>query len=177
MPDYSEAALVPSLGMYAEPYATVWPDLSAQLAQLYTDQTSNMPWLPAGWLDQVLALHGQNGNILVPAPAIYMGKALPFLQTQDAIDFWNTFNQRAASVISQYAADQQAQGAAELQQLYDDAAFWNEGFGASMIAAQQNLRAAGGAIADGAKALTTPIGMTTVLAGLGLVAFLVLRKR
>ena len=192
MADYSQAALVPTLGMYALPYATVWPDLAVKLAALYKDQLQYMPWLPASWYGNVMALHGQNGYILIPAPAIYNGQALPFLTTPDQITFWQSLNSQAESIISQYAAQQQAAGAAQLQDLYDDAAYWNTGFGASMITGQQsayhiadaagNVVNAAGSIAQAAGkvaafSLSSPtMVLLTVGLGVGIFAYLKLRK-
>jgi hypothetical protein len=191
-PPYDQATLIPSLGMYALPYATVWPDLATQLLALYRDQVQYMPWLPAGWYDSVAALHGQNGYILIPGPAIYSGSPLPFLTTPDQVSFWTSFNQAAASIISQYAAGQQAAGAAALQQLYANAAFWNTGFGATMINAQQsayniadaagNVVSAAGNIAKAAGkvasfSLSSPtMVIITALGGLGLFLYLKTRK-
>ena len=160
-PPYDQATLIPAYGMYALPYATVWPDLATQLGQLYQSQLQFMPWLPAGWLDGVMALHGQNGYILVPGPAIYMGQPLPFLTTPDQIAFWTSLNQQAAAIISQYAAGQQAAGAAQLQALYANSAFWNTGFGASLITAQQSAYN----VADAAGNVVTAAGNIAKAAG------------
>jgi hypothetical protein len=189
---YDQATLIPTLGMYALPYATVWPDLATQLATLYQGNLQFMPWLPAGWYDSVMALHGQNGYILIPGPAIYNGQPLPFLQTPDQIAFWTSLNQQAASVISQYAAGQQAAGAAQLAQLSANAAFWNTGFGASLINAQQtaynvadaagnvvtaagNIAKAAGKVASFSLSSPTMVLLTAGL-GVGLFMFLKLRK-
>jgi hypothetical protein len=191
-PPYDQASLIPTLGMYALPYATVWPDLAVQLGALYKDQLQFMPWLPSGWYDNVMALHGQNGYVLIPGPAIYNGAPLPFLQTQDQINFWAGLNQAAASIISQYAAGQQAAGAAQLQQLYANAAFWNTGFGATMINAQQaaynvadaagNVVKAAGNVAKGAGSIfglltgSPTMVMVTAVAGLGIFLALKFKK-
>ena len=191
-PPYDQATLIPSVGMYALPYATVWPDLATQLLALYRDQVQYMPWLPPGWYDTVSALHGQNGYVLIPAPAVYSGSPLPFLTTPDQQAFWQSFSQQAASIISQYAAGQQAAGAAQLAQLYANAAFWNTGFGATMINAQQaaynvadaagNVVKAAGNVAKGASSIfgfltgSPTMVMVTAVGALGLFLALKFKK-
>jgi hypothetical protein len=191
-PPYDQASLIPTLGMYALPYATVWPDLATQLLQLYQGQLQFMPWLPAGWFDSVQALHGQNGYILIPAPAIYNGAPLPILTTPDQVAFWTTLNQQAESIIGNYAAGQQAAGAAQLAQLYANSAFWNTGFGATMINAQQaayNVADAAGNVVNAAGNIAKAAGkvasfslsspsmvLVTAAVGVGLFVWLKLRK-
>jgi hypothetical protein len=144
---------IPGIAMYPMPYATVWPELATQLAELYK-KAANIPWIPSTWLPTVLSLNGKNGQILVPAPTTISGDlvGVSWIQSAEQKAWWNDFNKRANAVISAYAAQKQEEGRAELERLYADAEFWNTGFGATLIDAQANLREAGknivGAVAN-----------------------------
>lgn len=128
-----------SIGMYTLPYATAWPDLAPQLARIYTDKASGIPWLPAGWLNQVLAVNGANGNVLVPLP-VAGANTVPFVQSADQKVWWNDFAAQVQAAVGQFAAQKQQDGQAALDALYANSDFWNTGFGATMIDIQQNIR-------------------------------------
>ncbi len=164
--DYSEAALVPTLGMYALPYASTWPELSDQLARMYQDRARDIAWLPSDWLELVLGLHGRNSEVLIPAPSNTSGVgAISFLKTPEQKAWWDDFAHRAEVIVSNYAAGQAALGRQQLDQLYADAAFWNTGVGASLIGFQQ----AAYSVADAAKAIASnPFKSIATVAGLGI---------
>lgn len=183
--DYSQGTLIPAYGMYALPYATVYPDLSDQLGQLYTDRASQISWLPANWLNNVMALHGQNGMVLIPAPASSSTPGftpIPWLDTSDKIAWWNQFNATAEAAIQAYAANQSAQGAILMQQAYDDSAFWTEAYNIATVLALPVTVAKGVAagVADaGSWFNKLGTGGTTalVLGAAGLVGWFMLRKK
>lgn len=182
MADYSEATLIPAYGMYAEPYATVYPDLSDSLATMYANQVALINWLPANWLSNVMALHGQNGEILIPAPA-GVTPPIPWLDTADKIAWWNQFNQMAEAAIQAYAADQAAQGALLMQQAADDIAFWDEAYNIATVAALPVTVAKGAlnVVADIGKGVNALGGSTNtflVIGGLAaLGAYLYFKKK
>ena len=125
--DFSQANLIPRFGMYALPYATVYPDLAAQLAALYRDRAGQIPWLPAGWLAGVLSYHAdESGNVLVPAMSV--GIATDWLDTPDKRLWWGQFTARANAVIVRYAAAQAAAGRRELDRLYAASEFWDTAY-------------------------------------------------
>ena len=182
-PDYSIATLVPAYGMYSEPYATVYPDLSDQLGQIYTDKASQINWLPANWLTNVMALHGQNGMVLIPAPA-GVTPPIPWLDSQNKIEWWNQFNQTAEQAIIAYSTNQSAQGAVLMQQAYDNAAFWDEAYNIATVAAlpvtvARNVAAGVAAIGAGVNKLGGATTTALILGGVGLlvVGYIALRKK
>lgn len=175
MADYSEATLIPTYGMYALPYATTYPDLATQLTQLYQERAAQIDWLPPGWLDGVMSLHNQNGEILVPASGTVQ-PPIPWLYTSDQIQWWTDFNTRANAIIQAYAADQSAQGAILLAQLYADSAFWNEAYAiatflATPVTVATDLASTATSIASAAASATrtlasNPITSTLLVLGL-----------
>lgn len=185
MADYSEAFLIPTYGMYALPYANVYPDLATQLTQLYQERTAQIDWLPAGWLDGVLSLHNQNGEVLVPAPGT-VSPPIPWLYTSDQVNWWTDFNQRANAIIQAYAADQSAQGAQLLAALYADSAFWDTAYNiatflATPVTVAQNVASAVASVAATAagvaRTLTSSTGAVVALGAAGLAAWWFLRKK
>jgi hypothetical protein len=113
--------------MYALPYATTWPELSAQLLNLYDERASPIPWLPPMWIDYVHSLHGAEGQVLVPAPA-NVTPGIPWLDTPEKKAWWNDFAARATAIVTRYAAKQADAGRGELAKLYADSAFWNRAY-------------------------------------------------
>lgn len=182
-PDYSIATLVPAYGMYSEPYATVYPDLSTQLGQIYTDKASQIDWLPSNWLNDVMALHGQNGMVLIPAPA-GVSPPIPWLDSQAKIDWWNQFNQTAEAAIMAYSQNQSAQGAILMQDAYDDSAFWDEAYNIATVVAlpvtvAKNVAAGVAAVGAGVNKLGGATTTALLLGGgaLLVVGFFALRKK
>lgn len=191
--DYTEQALIPTLGMYALPYADTYPDLVTQLAQLYIAQVASVPWIPQGWLGEVLSLHGRLGYVLVPAPSgpgpgRTGAEPIPWLRTPQQKAWWDAFARAANGVISAYAAKDAAKGATMLKQLYDNSSFWNSAYNiASTLAAPvtivQNAAAPIGkaisTVANAGVALSKSPTAVIAIAGVGalFVLFLLLRKR
>ncbi len=171
---YAQAALIPTLGMYALPYATTWPELSRQLAQIYQDKAADIPWLPSNWLGSVMSLHGKNGQILVPAVAnVSAAGGIPWIKSSEQREWWDEFHDLANGAVVKYAANQAAQGKVELDRLYANAEFWNTGFGATMIDIQQNAYA----VADGVKSFAKSPGTYLAIGAVVLGGLFFLSKR
>jgi hypothetical protein len=190
--DYTEQALIPTLGMYALPYANVYPELVTQLAQLYIGQVAGVPWIPQGWLGEVLALHGRLGFILVPAPSgpgpgRTGAEPIPWLMNAQQRAWWDAFAAKANGVISAYAAKDAAKGAVLLKQLYDNASFWNSAYQvANTLAAPvqivQNaaapLASAARTVANAGVAISkSPTAVVAIAAGAGVLLLLLLLRR
>ncbi len=132
---YNQLTLQPSLGCYALPYATNWPDLSNALAAIYRDKVAGIPWLPPGWIQNVMALHGQNGMILIPSPA-NSTPAIPWLNTPEKKAWWQQFHNIANGAVMDYAGKKAAEGKIEMERAYSNAAFWDGAYKvASLLAA------------------------------------------
>lgn len=132
---YNPMTLQPALGCYSLQYATVWPDLANQLTAIYRDKVGGIPWLPAGWLQNVMALHNQNGMILIPSPA-NSTPAIPWLNTPEKKAWWQAFHQIANKAVMDYAAKKAADGKIEMERAYSNAAFWDSAYKvASLLAA------------------------------------------
>lgn len=125
---YDESHITPAIGMYAEPYAKVWPDLAVSLKAIYKDKVADVRWLPPGWWATVDALMpGNEGAVLVPTSS-FDPLAPAFLNTAEKKAWWDEFHTYASDAVRQYAAGQQAAGAAALNTAYDKAAFWNRAY-------------------------------------------------
>lgn len=169
--DYTEQQLIPTLGMYALPYATTWPELSDQLRSLYIARAASIAWLPQDWLGEVLALHGSLGNVLIPAPST-VRPGIPWLRTPQQRAWWDDLAARAQGIVTAYAAGKAAEGRVQLEKLYADSAFWNKAYDIAVVLATPVTVAAAGARFANSNPLTTLLGIGAILA-----AILVLRRR
>lgn len=161
--DYTEQQLIPTVGMYALPYATTWPELSDQLRSLYIARAGTVPWLPEDWLGTVLSLHGANGMILVPAPA-NVTPSIPWLRTDAQRAWWNDFAARAGAVITAYAAHQAELGRAQLDRLYADSAFWNKAYDiATVLATPVTVATAAARFANSNPLSSAALGLVAIL--------------
>lgn len=168
---YSEAALKPSLGMFALPYANVpdgaGPDLSDKLLSLYRAKVAAIPWLPDMWLDGVTSLHGQNGFVLMPAPAS-QGMPIPWADTADKRAVWDQLAAKVAAIVTGWGADLASRGQAELRTAYSNAVFWNNAYRIGYVLSTP-VRVAE-RVADAVDTVTSSparvIGLVGVLAGL-----------
>ena len=107
-------------GMYALPYATAFPDLTAKLGALYRERVADVPWLPDGWLSRVGVLNGSDGSILFPAPS----PSAPWLDTPAKRAWWREFSAVTAAAGTAYAAGKADQGRALIAKADANLAFW-----------------------------------------------------
>lgn len=175
-------------GMYIEPYAGTWPDLADILTKIYQDRMSQLPFLPPGWLNNVMLEHGKDGNVLIPilprnALGLRSSAAPAWLDTQEKEDAWSGPAKTAVSAVSSYAANQAAIGQAQLQQLYDDSAYWDSVYNIAVAAASpitffsQGLAQAGQGAAQFGQNIATGAMYLGIAAVAGIVLFKVLGKK
>lgn len=120
----NQSAIIEKLGMYPLQYATVWPELSQQLAAMYANHTSKLPFLPPNWLNDVMTIHGKEGWILVPAPAKVNGQVVPLARGSAAnADVWQKFSDDARNAVNKYAAGKAAEGRIEMARVNSEA-YW-----------------------------------------------------
>lgn len=135
---YSQQWLLPRYGMYAMDYANVWPDLTAQLLQLYRDKLGVLPWLPSDWRQSITALHGQEGKLLVPAPSNATapdGSRIKFLDTPEKREVWDTIVNEINEVKQNYINNERERGLYMLRMLYQQSAFWTNAHKIAQFAA------------------------------------------
>jgi len=177
---YTEASLRPSLGMYALPYGTRYPELVTLLQTLYDEKVAPINWLPSNWGSDVRALNGgtdANGNrwVLIPAPA--SGPLLAgWLNTPEKRAWWDQFAMAATGAVGRYAANDAKAGAAELDAAYKRAAFWDTAYNIAYTLATP-VRVAGAVASGTVNVLKSPFATFGLLALLGLGAFLYLKRK
>ncbi len=133
----AEAGARKAYGIYVSPgLGGIWEGrLKTEMDRLFVTRMASIPWLPAGWLAGVRDLQSRYPDDLVRiAPA--MGRSLIpnpespdwLLQDQARIDAWQVIAKASDNAIIQVAAGKQAEGKAELDQLYANAAFWDRAY-------------------------------------------------
>lgn len=171
--DYAPEKTEPAVAMYALPYATAWPDLAPMLATIYRDRIAKLPWLPSTWWAAVSALHGKEGQVLVPTPPrMRDGRVKPdlpaWLVGAERVDAWDQISAAANEALQNYAAKKAEDGKRELMGLYANAAFWDNAYAiANVLAAPVNL----------ARAAVANYKTVSTLAVVGLAIFLWLKFR
>ncbi len=101
-----------------------WPNLRTNLVDIYTDRVASLPFVPAGWLDGAIAhLHAPDAAVWLPTP--HPVPAPAWLDSPEALSAWKQVFDALESAVSQYAAGQEAAGAAELASLRASATFWD----------------------------------------------------
>lgn len=129
---YDMTVTIPALGMWAQPYATAYPELVGQLDDLYHSRADLINWLPWGWMGSVDALHGHNGYIMVPAPASAPNAPglikIPWLDTPDKVAWWNDFAKRGTALVEAMGRKDLAAGQNIIAQANNDANFWNTAY-------------------------------------------------
>jgi len=160
---------LPRLGVYPLPYATLWPELSSQLRALYNSRLSRVPWLPAGWLASVNALHGKNGQVMVIAPSrAAIAADASFLDTPAKEQWWDELADRSSAAVVKYAAGKAAEGRREIALADADLAFWSRAHALASVLALP---------VTAAQAAWKNPGLVGIVlwGGLGLVAFFAIR--
>ncbi len=145
----------------AEGLLNDWPDLRTQLASIYSDNVNALPFVPADWLSGALArLHEDSGSVWLPTP--HPTNPPAWLQDSAAQAAWKAVFDKLESAVGQYAAGQQAAGAAELSSLQHSATFWNAVYTADRFIADlpHNTLVAAGSVADsiGSGILSSTVG-------------------
>jgi len=124
--------LLKNYGVYTHPYGTVWPELTAALTKLYRNRLASVPWLPRNWISVIMgSVHGANGNIAIIAPSTANyngGRGADFLDTPEKKQWWDELAASSSKTLMAFAANKAAEGQAELEEAYDDAAFWDSAY-------------------------------------------------
>lgn len=131
-----EAAIRKAFGTYLSPgLGVAWEGkLKNEMSKLFVLRVSQLPWLPPGWLAQVQDVQSRYPDDLVRiAPS--MGSIHPnaespdwILEDPERVAAWQVIAKASDSAISRFAAAKQDEGRAELQRLYDNAAFWDKAY-------------------------------------------------
>lgn len=141
-------------GLYVTPgTAGAYPELKRIVGDIAADRVAQWPWVPSSWIGTYRNLQAGNPLDLVkPAPA--RGIIPAFCNSPEKVALWNQLAAKVEAAVALYAKGQADAGAVEMQRLYADVDFWNEGFGAKLIAAATAVRDlpanAVGAVLDGA---------------------------
>lgn len=161
----SSVQLQGELGVWISPgIGQAYPELKTILAKLRNDRIAKLPWLPVAWASQVQAVQDANTTALVrlyPARNL-AGSAnatIPAWLSSDGarMDAWQAIVKAQDAAIKQYAANDAANGKAELDRLQADAAFWNSPLMTAAINTQQALINAPSAIAGAAGTLVSDV--------------------
>lgn len=127
-----ERVMHTQLGVMLSPgLATGFPDLVPKLARIYTDKVAKLPWVPKTWLESVLALQAKYpGDLVRPTPGRdakgERGEMAPmWADTPVKLDAWHKLYSDINAAIQAYAKEFADDGAAQLNALYADAAFWS----------------------------------------------------
>lgn len=143
-----------------------WPDLRAQLSDLYTQRVAGLAFLPPTWLQAALDhLHAGDGAVWVPQPN--PTNPPEWLQSSDAQSVWRSMFGAIESAVNRYAADQAEAGAAELAALQANATFWDGLYRVAVAVrdAPKTVLTAAGSVADsiGAGILSSTTGKLAVV--------------
>lgn len=145
------------LGLYVQQgLGGAYPALKQLVGRIATDKVATWSWLPRTWISDYLALQGADGSALVriaPAKVIVPD----FCDTAEKQAAWNDLAAKVDAAVGKYAQGQADAGKVELEALYANARFWNEGLGAGIIKVTQTLAdlpaTIVGGVADGAGAV------------------------
>lgn len=182
---YSDDNLIPNYGMVAHPYADVWPDLTAALAELYENKLGNLPWLPRDWKASVSWLHGDEGKLLVPVSSLASaagGKKAKFLDTPEKRRIWDELTAEIDAVRVAFADKERQKGMRIMAAANANAAFWNNAYRIASVAALPATVTKGAfeAAADVAEVVNRSqkmIGGALLLGGAALVYFKFFHKK
>ncbi len=170
---YDQQRIVPAVGMYAQPYGKVWPELVDQLKTLYRDKLADVDWLPPGWWATVDGLMfgrvylTDNWHADDAAPHLEAAVVRKAARLRRALAKWD-------AAVETFAAGKAEEGKVLLAAAYDDAAFWNRAYSIAVVLASPvtAVRAVADVVANAPK-LSALVGLAAIL-GLG---FLVFRRR
>jgi hypothetical protein len=172
MDPFSNEALIPTLGMHALDYGNEWPAITSTMRKLYRDRLANFPGLPSDWFARVDALHGKNCKFLFPVRSFAVdatGSGPSFLSFDMQRRAWDEIVAELQGVRQALLAKEGAKGLALAQAAYDKSAFWNNAYNMARVLAAP--------VTVAQTAWNNPLLTGTVLwGGLGLLAFLLLRR-
>lgn len=129
------------LGVYVRPgLGRGYPELSAQLLQIYADKVAVFGWVPASWLGRVRAgmVNGDVYQLLPPRKLNgTLRDDLPAWITDvgSRVDAWEQVSAIVVKAIVDYATQQAEAGREELDALYRNAAFWDGLYRATKVIA------------------------------------------
>ncbi len=128
-----EAAARKAFGILIQPgLGVAWSGkLKTEMDRLFVTRVAGIPWLPPGWLANVRDIQSRYPDDLVRiAPS--MGSIHPnaespawILSDPARVAAWQVVALASSKVQSAFAAAKQDEGKAELQRLYNNAAFWD----------------------------------------------------
>lgn len=134
--------LATELAVYDSPgLGIAWPELSAQILAIYQDRVAKFTWVPGDWLARVRSYMADTGAVLRMLPPRLVGGAvrddLPAWLTADErrLDAWSEVSEIIRNAVVDYAAMRAAEGKAELDRLYRNAAFWDRLYTATKFVA------------------------------------------
>ena len=131
------AALTRELGIWLTPgVGKAYPELKEMLMKLYRDKVSKLNFVPFGWLSAVMAVNEAHPDDLVRIGSavnaggdlIIQGNADFVVQSRETAEAWQAIFDITNKVIATYAQKQQQAAAAQLDQLYRNATFWNRAY-------------------------------------------------
>ena len=174
----TNAQITRTLGVYVQPgIGTAYPELVAILRKLYADRVAQLPFVPSGWLADVLDLMGGNVVVLLqqskPKGVPYAGLPAWIGGDAEAIDAWQQVALLVNSTYFNFAAGKVAEGRKVIATANANAAFWNALYKGAVFVRD----APGDAVAAIGKgtlgALGAFLGKTWWVLGLVVVGFLV----
>lgn len=146
-----EAAIRKAFGVWLSPgLGVAWEGkLKGEMSRLFVTRVAQLPWLPPGWLASVQDIQSRYPDDLVRiAPS--MGSIHPnpespswILADPDRLAAWQVIAKACDSAIVKFAAAKQDEGRAELQRLYDNAAFWDKAYNLAVAVRDAVPNAAG----------------------------------
>lgn len=137
MKAYDDADLARRLGVYVQPgIGEAYPELAAQVRRIMVEKVSKIPFLPAGWLDEVLAIIDTNPPTLVKIYPVFKSDGVT---TNELAPTFATYSPEAAKVWQElsevtrlaqfnYAAGKVEEGRAVMDAAYARAAFWDTAY-------------------------------------------------
>lgn len=135
-------------GVYSLAYGTApeYKELVFQLGRLYRDRVLELPWLPDNW--GAVVLPAMTGNtpfyMIAPSTATWTtggtsGRGVDFLDTPEKKKVWDEISKTATKIQQDYAAKRVAEGRKEMEEAYNNTAFWNSAVNiANLVAAPVN---------------------------------------
>jgi len=131
--------------MWIPGLAGAWPELRGNVDRIFAQRMAKLPWLPSDWLDMVRKLQAERpADLVTLAPSRRpktdaSGRVVDpngppaadvplFLDGADKLDAWQRMYFDLNAARSAYAAARAAEGRAELDRLYANAAFWDASY-------------------------------------------------
>lgn len=123
------SALSSRLGLYYQPgQGEAWPELAAQVLDLYRSRVARLPFVPIGWIAQVEAA-AAGSRLLIPTGPLFASLAYPIpgwiASDQAAKEAWQQVNQLIRDAVSKYASKKTDEGRQIIAAAEANAAFWD----------------------------------------------------